>query len=92
MQGNGYVFIWIVLLAIPTIALWKRRWWPSALYIVGCLIFLIAVLQSKDGWDDLADFAMLIVVIIPIYIVASIIWIVGVFMNRRKKSDSKEVK
>jgi hypothetical protein len=92
MTGIGYVIIWIVLLAIPTVALWKRRWWPSALYILGCLIFLISVLKRNDGWDDLADFAMLIVVIIPIYIVATIIWIIGVVMNRRKKNDSNEDK
>jgi hypothetical protein len=87
MQSPGYVFIWIVLLMIPAIAAWKRQWWPFSLYVVGCLIFLNAVLMGNDGWDDLADFAMLIVVIIPIYIVASIVWVVGYIVNRKKQSE-----
>jgi ABC-type proline/glycine betaine transport system permease subunit len=87
MQGTVYVFIWIVLLLIPAIAAWKRRWWPFSIYVVGCLIFLYSVLKGKDGWDDLADFATLIVVIIPIYIVASIVWFVGYIVNRKKQTE-----
>lgn len=87
MNGAGYVFIWIVLLFIPAVAAYRRKWWPFSLYVVGCLIFLNAVLKGKDRWDDLADFAMLIVVIIPIYILATIVWVVGYIINRKKHSE-----
>ncbi len=85
MYGSSYFLIWLILLIIPVFALWKRRWWSLALYILGCLIFLGAVLKGKDGWDDLADLAMLILVVIPIYIVASIVWVVGSIMERKRK-------
>ncbi|WP_373231563.1 hypothetical protein [Cohnella sp.] len=83
MDGIGYVLIWTLLIAAPTLALWKRRWWPSALYLVGILIFLYEMLKEKDGWDDLSDLATLIVVVIPIYIIASVLWVVNWVMKRK---------
>ncbi|MCD9021900.1 hypothetical protein [Cohnella silvisoli] len=89
MQGPGYVFIWIFLLIIPIIALWKRRWWALALYVLGCIIFLVEVMKGNGGWDDLADFATLVVIVIPIYIVATIVWVVGIIIDRKKKRSTK---
>lgn len=83
MQGISYLFIWIVLLAIPIFSLWKRQWLVSAIYGVGIIIFLVSVLKNNEGWSDLADFATLLVVVIPIYIVATFIWVVGMIIKRK---------
>jgi ABC-type proline/glycine betaine transport system permease subunit len=88
MYGPVYVIIWIVLLALPVLAAWKRRWWTFVVYAAGCLVFLFEVDKGNGGWEDLANFATLIVVVIPIYIVGSVVWFVGVIMDRyRKKID-----
>jgi hypothetical protein len=88
LYGPVYVIIWIVLLTLPVMAAWKRRGWPFVVYVVGILVFLFEVNKSHVGWEDLANFAMLIVVVIPIYIVGSVVWLVGVMMDRnRKKID-----
>lgn len=80
----GYILLWIVLVALPLASLWNKRWWPSAVYLLGLIIFLYEVSREKGGWDDLADVATLIVVVFPIYIIASVIWVVNVFMDRKK--------
>jgi hypothetical protein len=88
MHGPVYAIIWIVLLSMPVLAAWKRRWWPFVVYAAGCLVFLFEVLKGNGGWEDLADYAMLIAVVIPIYFVGSIVWFVGALMDRyRKKID-----
>lgn len=84
MGGFTYAVIWLVLSFFPLWAAWKKRWLACAVYAVGWLIFLYSVLQRNGGWDDLADFATLIVVVFPIYLVASIFWLVGIWMGRRK--------
>jgi hypothetical protein len=83
------VIVWVVLLAIPALATWKRKWWPFVIYVLGCLVFLGTSLRVNDGWDDLADFAMLVAVVIPIYIVATVVWIAGSIWVRNRKNDKK---
>jgi hypothetical protein len=92
MQGIVYVIVWIVLLAIPALAAWKRKWWPFDIYVLGCLLFLSTSLRVNDGWDDLADFAMLVTIVIPIYIVATIVWIAGSIWVRNRNNDKKQSK
>lgn len=84
MMEYGYVLVWIVLVAMPAVSLWNKRWLPSALYLLGIVIFLYGVLRRKDGWDDLADIATLIAVVIPIYLIATLLWVVNVIMERNK--------
>lgn len=81
----GYIIVWMVLVVTPLVALRRRRWWSSAIYLLGSIIFLSEVMRKKDGWDDLADVATLIVIVIPIYLIATLIWVVQVYMDRKKK-------
>lgn len=76
MGSWGYAAIWAVMTFFPVITAWKRRWAAFAVYTAGWLFYLYSVMQYKDGWDDLADIAILIIVVIPVYLIASIIWIV----------------
>ncbi|WP_123040561.1 hypothetical protein [Cohnella candidum] len=85
MVGIGYVLLWIVLIILPIYSAWKKRWLVSAVYAAGCLIFLYSVLQHRDGWEDLADIATLIVVVIPVYLIASIIWLIGTGKKRSRR-------
>jgi len=85
MHGPVYVLVWIVLLLLLAIAAWKRRWWPFGLYALGCLILLNAVLRDKGGWDDLADFATMLAIVFPIYLVGSIVWAGSSWIERRHK-------
>ncbi|RED54717.1 hypothetical protein [Cohnella lupini] len=89
MQGPGYVFAWIVLLLIPALAVRRRRWWPLAVYAVGFLIFLYAIRKENGEWNDLADFATLIVIVIPIYIIASILWVTLSIIDHNRKKTGK---
>ncbi|MBW5448051.1 hypothetical protein GE107_18500 [Cohnella sp. CFH 77786] len=77
MHGLTYMIIWVVLTFFPLITAWKKRWWACALFSAGWIFFLYTVLQNKGGWDDLADLAMLIVVVAPVYLIASIVWLLG---------------
>ncbi|WP_219837334.1 hypothetical protein [Paenibacillus sp. R14(2021)] len=85
MEGLGYVMIWIVLLLILLAAGWRRKWSPFAIYATGCLVLLLEELRNHGGWDDLAAFATLIVIVVPIYVVGTIVWLVGWVLSRRRR-------
>ena len=91
MHGPVYVATWILLLLLPVIAAWKRKWWPFAVYAIGIVVLLNAVLRNTGEWDDLGDFATLIVIVFPIYIIGSILWIILQYIDRRrlKKKENK---
>jgi uncharacterized membrane protein YccC len=89
MHGSLSVIIWIVLLALLALAVWKRRWWPFAVYLAGFLVFFFEDIKGNGGWEDLADFAMLIAVVIPIYIVGSVVWLVESLMDRHRNKRDK---
>jgi magnesium-transporting ATPase (P-type) len=84
MSGFVYVLLWVVLTAIPLMAAWKKQWLAFAVYAAGWLLFLYSVLQRKDGWDDLADLATFMVVVVPIYLVATVIWLFRWGRKRRR--------
>lgn len=63
---------------------WRRRWWPFAIYAGGCAVLLVEVNRGNGGWDDLADFATLLVIVLPIYAIGSILWLVGYLLGRSK--------
>lgn len=84
MNDFAYAIIWIVLLVFPLITFFKRYWIASTMYSIGCLIFLWSTLRDNGGWDDLADFATLLVVIAPIYLVGTVVWAFYFYKRKRK--------
>lgn len=90
MHGPLYVLTWILLLIIPVIALWRRKWWPLSVYVLGFLFFLYTVRREHGEWDDLADFVTLIVIVIPIYIVGSIVWVALNLVDRQRNKKKKQ--
>ncbi|QMV39869.1 hypothetical protein [Cohnella cholangitidis] len=89
MHGPGYIIAWIVLVLLPICALWRRSWWPLLIYAVGLMVFIYAIVRDNGEWNDLADFTTLIVIVIPIYLVGSVVW---VSMNLYKRAARKENK
>jgi len=87
MNNTWYVVVGIALIVIPAIAAWKRRWWAFAVYVIGSLVFLNEAIKGNGGWDALADFATLIIIVIPIYIVATIVWIAGTLRDRSRRKS-----
>ncbi|QJD82690.1 hypothetical protein [Cohnella herbarum] len=84
MNGPVYVVTWMIMLLLPLIAAWKRKWWPFLIYAIGIVVLLNAVLRNTGEWDDLGDFATLIVIVFPIYIAGTILWILLSYWDRRK--------
>ncbi|NBD23283.1 hypothetical protein [Paenibacillus glycinis] len=84
MHGPGYILLWAVLLLILLAAGWRRRWWAFAVYAVGCTILLVEVNRGNGGWDDLADFATLIVFVLPLYLIGTIVWAAGHFVRKHR--------
>ncbi|MFC4597835.1 hypothetical protein [Cohnella hongkongensis] len=74
MHGPVYVIVWIVFVALPILAGFRRRWWPLGIYATGCLIMLQAQLRHTGEWDDLGDFATMLVIVFPLYLIGSIVW------------------
>ncbi len=79
-----YVIFWILMIAAPIITGMQRYWMASVIYLIGTLIFVVNLLQDKDGWEDLANFATLLVVVLPIYLVGTAVWIWSA--QRRKRN------
>ncbi|WP_127580226.1 hypothetical protein [Paenibacillus koleovorans] len=88
MNPIVYVFIWAILLIFPIITAMKKRWIAFVLYVAGCLAMLYNQLRPTDGWEDLSNLAMLGVVVVPVYVVASIVWLVTALMSVRKGTRS----
>ncbi|QGQ98868.1 hypothetical protein EHS13_30320 [Paenibacillus psychroresistens] len=85
LQGEiVYIIFWIIILAAPIITGIRRYWIAAAIYLIGSLLFVVNLLQDKGGWDDLADFATLLVIVLPIYLVGTVVWIWSA--QRRKRS------
>ncbi|MBM7563166.1 hypothetical protein [Paenibacillus sacheonensis] len=85
MHGPGYVILWVILLLVLLAAGWRRRWWPLAIYALGCLILLVEVNRGNGGWEDLAEFATLIVFVLPLYLIGSIVWLILYLVERKRK-------
>ncbi|WEK55986.1 MAG: hypothetical protein P0Y55_08045 [Candidatus Cohnella colombiensis] len=88
MNQSWYNVVGILLIAIPLIAARERRWWSCGIYAIGSFMFLRELLRGKDGWDDLADFAMLIVIVIPLYIIGTVVWIAMYYYDKKKGEGS----
>lgn len=79
-------FLWAVLLLFPAMALYWRRWIVCGLYVLGCLIFLFTTLRDQDGWEDLAAVATLLVLVLPLYVLASVVWLIAAIRQRKGRS------
>lgn len=83
LQGEiVYVVFWIILIIVPIIAGIKRHWTAAIIYLIGSLVFISSLLKANNGWNDLTNFATLLVVVLPIYLVGTIVWIWSTY--RRK--------
>jgi len=85
VSTTAYAVIWVVLLLFPIGAAVKKMWWPCAIYAAGALVFLYNTQQNHGGWDDLANLAILAVVVAPIYLVATVVWIVLLLVRKNKQ-------
>jgi hypothetical protein len=65
-------------------AAWKKQWWACGIYVLGFLLFLFSTLKEQSGWEDLAAIATLLVVVGPIYLLATLIWLIS-FIRRKRK-------
>ncbi len=77
MNQVGFIIVDIVMIAVTVGALWSKRWISFALYAIADGLYFYEVLRRgpDTGWEDLANVATLIVVVVPIYVVATIVWI-----------------
>lgn len=85
MNQTGYVIVEIVMIVVTLSALWRRKWVPFALYAVADALYAYELLPhgNSTGWEDLADFATLLVIVIPIYLIATIAWVIH-YLRKRK--------
>lgn len=77
MNQVGFIIVDIVMIAVTLGAWWRKRWIPFALYAIADALYLYEVLRhgTRTGWEDLANFATLIVIVVPIYLAATIVWV-----------------
>jgi uncharacterized membrane protein len=80
-----YFLFWALMLIIPIIAGIRRFWFAAVIYVIGTLLFLLNLIRDRDGWDDLANFANLLVIVLPIYILGTVVWIVSAYRRKRSK-------
>jgi peptidoglycan/LPS O-acetylase OafA/YrhL len=85
---SNYMIISIVLLLFPILTAIQHYWLASGIFLLGFILFLYSVFSSKPGWDDLADIATLIVIVLPIYIVGGFVWIWSSYKRRMKKRQN----
>jgi hypothetical protein len=79
-----YIVFIIAMLTLPIITGIRRYWTTAVIYLIGTLLFAMSLLRNRDGWADLANFVTLLVVVLPIYIIGTAIWIWSA--QRRKRS------
>lgn len=83
LQGEiAYIIFWIILLITPIIAGIKRYWIAAVIYLIGFVLFASSLFKANNGWNDLANFATLLGVVLPIYLVGTAVWVWSAY--RRK--------
>ncbi|RED60607.1 hypothetical protein [Cohnella phaseoli] len=85
MHGPVYIAVWIVFVVLPIMAGVRRKWWPLGIYAIGFIIMLQAQLRDTGDWDDLGDFATMLVFVIPLYLIGSIVWIIQAIVERHRR-------
>jgi hypothetical protein len=82
--GAIFYFLFLaIMLVVPIIAGIRRYWFACIIYLIGTLFFLLNLIRDRDGWDDLANFANLLVIVLPIYIIGTVVWIVSAYRRKR---------
>ncbi|WP_027084468.1 hypothetical protein [Cohnella panacarvi] len=76
MNQVGFIIVDIVMIAVTCGALWRQRWIPFALYAIADALYLYEMLRhgAGTGLEDLSEFATLIVIVVPVYLVATLVW------------------
>lgn len=71
-----FVIVDMIMIFVTLGALWRKQWIPFALYAIADAVYGYQLLRHGEstGWEDLADFATLIVIVVPIYLIATIVW------------------
>jgi hypothetical protein len=80
-----YIVFCVLMIVVPIITGIRRYWIATAIYIAGSLLFVTSLFKDRGGWEDLANFATLIVVVLPIYIVGTAAWIWAAVLRKRMK-------
>ena len=88
MQGPVYVAACVVFVLLPLLAGLSRRWWPLGIYAIGFLVMLQAQLRDTGDWDDLGDFATMLVFVLPLYLIGSIVWVALAVVDRYKRKKN----
>jgi hypothetical protein len=84
IQGEIVYTIFAILMVVaPIIAGMQRYGIPAVIYLIGIVIFVASLFQDKGGWEDLANFATLLVVVLPIYIIGTIVWVWSAIRRKR---------
>ncbi|MFC5528268.1 hypothetical protein [Cohnella yongneupensis] len=82
----NWTYVAGIAMVIATLgAMWQRRWVPLALYALADLLFAYEVGRDNNGWNDLADLATLIVIVLPIYVIGTAIWLIMNYRDRYRK-------
>ena len=76
MNQVGFVIVDIVMIVATLCALWRKQWIPFALYAIADAVYGYQLLRhgGRTGWEDLANVATLIAIVVPIYVIATIVW------------------
>jgi hypothetical protein len=80
-----YFLFWALIFIVPIIAGIRRYWFAAIIYVIGTLLFLSTQFKDRSGWEDLANFATLLVIVLPLYIIGTIVWIVSAYRRKRIK-------
>jgi hypothetical protein len=87
ITGAIFYFLFLaIMLIFPIIAGTRHYWIAAIIYLIGTLFYISTLFRDRSGWEDLASFANLIVVVLPIYILGTIVWIVSAYLRKRIKS------
>lgn len=85
MFSAVYYIIGLVMLVVPLVAAVKRYWAACAIYLVADAIYLYGMTQDRGGWERLAEAALLVAVVVPLFAVASLVWLVTFLLRRRRR-------
>jgi hypothetical protein len=81
----AYIIFCVLMIIVPITAGIRRYWVAALIYAAGSLLFVTSLFKDRGGWEDLANFATLLVVVLPIYLVGTAAWIWEAVRRKRMK-------